>query len=151
MSVHGIIDEGATVRTGLRSSPTPEQLRRRDRLAALNRRALRTTLELAGAVAVVQKAALIAVDITHGGADDSDLLESLREALPLLDDYVHVEPMRECLREMIDELRDEIALTDLPPGLGGRFSPERPTPVRSCLSLGDIGVERGRHPREETA
>lgn len=88
--------------------PTEGQLERRERLTGLVRQAMGYSDDLVPAVAVLQDAALVSVDVTRGDATDVDLKASAERCLQQLERYVNVHPMRQALRKVIAQLESEL-------------------------------------------
>lgn len=95
-----------------RYQPTECQLERMERLTQLARQAMGYSDDLVEAVALLQQASLVAVDVVRGDATDADLRAACERCLRDLDAWVNVHPMRRALRTVIEGIDREAALGD---------------------------------------
>ena len=93
-----------------RYQPTECQLERMERLTQLARHAMGYSDDLVEAVALLQQASLVAVDVVRGDATDADLRAACERCLRDLDGWVNVHPMRRALRTVIEGIDRETAL-----------------------------------------
>ncbi len=81
--------------------PTETQLQWMEMLTGTVREAMRYSDDLVGAVAELQQASLVAVDVVRGDATDADLREACEASLRSIDGHVNVHPMRTALRKVM--------------------------------------------------
>jgi len=112
--------------------PTECQLERMERLTQLARQAMGYSDDLVEAVALLQQASLVAVDVVRGDATDADLRAACERCLRDLDGWVNVHPMQRALRTVIEGIDRETAL-----GGGGDGSEAGVAEVANALPAAD--------------
>ncbi len=116
-----------------RYRPSEGQLERRERLTGMVRQAMRYSDDLASAVAVMQDAALVSVDVTRGEATDAGLRAAADDCLRRLDHYVDVHPLRRELRKVIDQIDSELSAT-----AGGDYAEPLADEVNELIEASDL-------------
>lgn len=89
--------------------PTDSQLKRMEALTQIARRAMGYSDDLVAAVAIVQEASLMAVDVVRGDANDAELHTTCGRCLRQLDGWVDVQPMRRVLRTVMTDIESTLA------------------------------------------